>query len=158
MAIFKVLVTQEVLPSYMLMKHIRTFEDICRYILFPFLQLFIPKYDISNSEVRDIEIKDSNDEISSQISHNLSNHSQPNRTQIELWGRAPGLLKQSLVITFLGDYSNIGVHYIEGRQFRISITSLEKDNRGLNQLNLDLIFDQQSFEYFFVTLDAREFT
>lgn len=106
---------------------IRTFEDLCKYIIFPFMQLFIPKKHDDSSDCTS-----SNHDVSSQISHNLSNASCPNKTQIELWGRAPGLLKQSIVFSFLGDICNLGIHYIEERNFRVSITSLEKESKGLN--------------------------
>jgi len=35
--------TKEVIPSYTSVYHIRSFEDLCKYVLFPFMQLFIPK-------------------------------------------------------------------------------------------------------------------
>ena len=76
------------------------------------------------------------------MSHNLSNASNPNKTQIELWGRSPGLLKQSIVFDFLRDVCNIAIYHVEDRNFRVSITSLEKENKGLNQLVLDLMVDE----------------
>jgi hypothetical protein len=38
----KLLATKEILPPYMLMSHIRSFEDMSKYLLFPFMQLCIP--------------------------------------------------------------------------------------------------------------------
>lgn len=59
---------------------------------------------------------------------------------------------------FIGDICNIGVHYIEDTHFRVSITSLERDSKGLNQLSLDLTFDQQSFDHLFNPLDPSSYT
>jgi len=156
----KLLVTKEVLPASTSINHIRCFEDMAKYLLFPFMQLFIPA---TGNELANLD--DSSDasshhegvyEVSSQISHNLSNASTPNKTRIELWARAPGLLKHSIVIHFLRDICNIAIYHIEDRNFRISITSLEKENKGLNQLVLDLKVDEQSFEYFFKGLEAKD--
>ena len=41
-AIMKIMVIKDVLPPYVSINHIRTFEEMCKYILFPFMQLFIP--------------------------------------------------------------------------------------------------------------------
>ena len=96
-------------------------------------------------------------EVSSQISHNLSNASNPNKTQIELWARAPGLLKNSVVIEFLGDHCNLGIHYTEERCFRICITSLNKDRGLLNQILLDMVADEQSFDLLFKAQNVEDF-
>jgi len=62
-----------------------------------------------------------------------------------------------VAINFLGDDCHVGIHHIEDRNFRVSITSMEHENGGLNQLLLDMIVDEQSFEHLFKPLDAREF-
>ena len=54
------------------------------------------------------------------------------KTAVEIWGKAPGSFKESIVINFLGDVCNIGIHYIEQCNFRVSITTLELENKGLN--------------------------
>jgi len=41
-SLMKVLAIKEVLPPYVTVSHIRTCEDMCKYLLFPFMQLFIP--------------------------------------------------------------------------------------------------------------------
>ena len=75
-----------------------------------------------------------------------------------MWGRAPGLLTTSFVFeSFLGDVTNVGIHYIEQRNFRVSLTSLEKETKGLNSLFLDLVVDEVSFETLFKTQDPSEF-
>ena len=38
----KVLAIKEVLPPYVTVSHIRSCEDMCKYLLFPYMQLFIP--------------------------------------------------------------------------------------------------------------------
>ena len=111
-SLLKILNVKDVLPPYITISHIRTFSEMCKYLIFPFMQLFVPGETDSASEV--------------------SIESSPKKTQIELWARAPGLLKQSVVIEFLGDECNLAVHYIEERNFRISITSLNKDHGVLN--------------------------
>lgn len=111
---------------------------MCKYLLFPFMQLFVP-----------------GDQDSATGTEQESLESSPQKTQIELWARAPGLLKQSVVIDFLGDECNLGIHYIEERNFRISITSLNKDH-VLNQILLDMDFDEQSFELLFIPLNIEQ--
>jgi hypothetical protein len=64
-------------------------------------------------------------------------------------------LKQSVVIEFLGDECNVGIHYIEERNFRVSITSLNKDHGILNQIMLDMVFDEQSFDLLFIPLKVE---
>jgi hypothetical protein len=41
-SLMKVLMTKEVLPPYVSISHIRSFEDMCKYLIFPFMQLYIP--------------------------------------------------------------------------------------------------------------------
>ena len=40
--IMKTINIKEVLPSYRSISHIRSFEQLCKYLIFPFMQLFIP--------------------------------------------------------------------------------------------------------------------
>ena len=131
-SLMKLLMTKEVLPQCTSINHIRCFEDMAKYLLFPFMQLFIPATGNEMANLEESSEVSSHHEVSSQISHNLSNASNPNKTQIELWGRSPGLLKQSIVIDFLRDVCNIAIYHVEDRNFRVSITSLEKENKGLN--------------------------
>ncbi len=51
---------------------------------------------------------------------------------VELWQRAPGLFKESVGIQFLNNFCNLGIHHTENRHFRISLTSLEKNNDVFN--------------------------
>jgi hypothetical protein len=44
----KILVVKEVLPFYKPISHIRRFEDLCKYLLFPFMHLYIPKESLNN--------------------------------------------------------------------------------------------------------------
>lgn len=159
--IMKTLNVKEVLPSYRSIRHIRSFEQLCKYILFPFMQLFIPadqaekiERELGSSSGAQNSIRD----ISSQISNNLSSVDAPNKTGIEIWGRAPGLLKSSIAIQFLGNSCNVGVHHIEKNQFKISITSLSLNEDAFNQLLIDMVVDEQSMEYFFKEIDPNEFT
>ena len=46
----------------------------------------------------------------------------------------------------------MAVHYIEERNFRISISSLNKEHGVLNQIMLDMVFDEQSFDLLFVPM------
>lgn len=68
---------------------------------------------------------------------------------IELWQRAPGLFKESVGIQFLNNFCNLGIHHTENRHFRISLTSLEKNNDVLNQIILEMIFTKDAFENVF---------
>jgi hypothetical protein len=42
-ALLKIPMTKVVIPSYTSVFHIRSFEDLCKYVIFPFMQLYIPK-------------------------------------------------------------------------------------------------------------------
>lgn len=91
------------------------------------------------------------------MSHQLSNQSMLSKTQIELVGRAFGLFKQSVAIPFLGDICNVALHHIDGKNFRICLVSLNKENGGLNQIVLDLVFDEQSFNFLFEVKNSKDF-
>lgn len=71
-SIMQLLVAKDVLPAYKQIKTIRCFEDVCKFLLFPFMQLFIPK---GNGQDDSYGEQSSVNEVNSQISHTLSNAS-----------------------------------------------------------------------------------
>jgi hypothetical protein len=41
-SILKILNVKDVLPPYITISHIRTLEELCKYLIFPFMQLYLP--------------------------------------------------------------------------------------------------------------------
>lgn len=42
LSLLKVFMVKEIIPSYKCISHIRTLEEFCNYLLFPFMQVYIP--------------------------------------------------------------------------------------------------------------------
>jgi len=68
---------KEVLPSYISVSTIRSFEDLCKYVLFPFMQLRIPKGKEMDNDTSDM-LSPCSDES------NLRNP-EGNKSQIDIW-------------------------------------------------------------------------
>jgi hypothetical protein len=132
-SIFNLLMVRDVLPSNLPVKNVRTFADICKFFVFPFmLTTIVPentnplqKDDSSNSQGRPTKRHDSGGN-SVNIQTNQSIGEQIQYRQIELWGRPPGLLNQQAPIKFLNNLCNVTlVHILGERNFRLTITSLD---------------------------------
>ena len=126
-SILKILVIKDVLPSYVTLSHIRSFKDLCKYLLFPFLHVITP-HDASQlkGEGSSIDCSCSQKDMTSLKSHNMSNnsHQNSNKLTVDIQARAPGLFKCSVAMKFLGEYCNVGLHYVEDRFFKISLINL----------------------------------
>lgn len=161
----KILMTKEVLPASKPISHIRSFSDVCRYILFPFMKLYVPKdtHEDQSAESRVPTLSNSQkfnnlkQEVSSQISHNLSNGSQPNKSQIELQGRAVGIINGLIEMEFLSNRCLLSLHFIDACKFRVSITNIEKENNAMNMLAFDLITDRETYQTLFKEIHSSDF-
>jgi hypothetical protein len=94
-SIFKLLLVKDVLPSFLPIRNIRTFKELCRYFIFPFMLLASEKSneDGSNSNQVSPSSPIQMDSIggSNTQSQTISG---PHSRTIELWGRSPGLFSK----------------------------------------------------------------
>jgi hypothetical protein len=94
--ICKLIIVREVLPYSTPLKLIKTFADFCKICIFPFLMFLGPE---DESRMSEMSSRSFDDEFSqTQSILNL----EANQRQVELWGRAPGLLNSDFThIQFL---------------------------------------------------------
>eukprot|EP00347_Sterkiella_histriomuscorum_P005987 403354508 len=147
-SILNLIIVKDVLPPFLPIKNIRTFTDICKYFIFPFLLT------TSENKLEENLTPDSNNNHNQVAPPQLSNRNS-NERFIEIWGRSPGLLSQPTQIMILKNLCNVSLHYASDRYFKLAITSL--DQESANSLYLDLYFDESSFDKYFQMLDPADF-
>ena len=72
-SVMKLLVTKQVLPSDKPLAQIRSVTDMAQFLLFPFTKLYLPQEIERDSSSQNSQAK--RVDVTSQISHNLSNRS-----------------------------------------------------------------------------------
>lgn len=97
--LLKLMVVKDVLPNKNPFKNVTTFEDFCRFFVFPFIQIGDPDEEENIPE---------------------------NTKIIEMWGRAPGFLDSETYITFLGQACYVALNYMHDYTVRMAITALDK--------------------------------
>ena len=113
--IFKLLIVKDVLPPTQPIRNVRTFQDLCRYFIFPFMLTTVT----DNSGRKDEGDGESSSGPGVQDS---SGHS---FGHVELWGRPPGLLSSQALVMFLKNRCNVSLHNVGDKIFRLSLTLLD---------------------------------
>lgn len=68
---------------------------------------------------------------------------------IELDGLPVGILQEDVTIRFMNNECRLAMHYLQDESFRITITSLEGDNIQTVSINVELEFEQTTFDQLF---------
>lgn len=123
-SILKLLIVKDVLPPFVPIRNIRTFENLCKYFLFPFLLITNEQKTPSHQEEGGSQSNFTPTPGSPQY-QDADIQAGITRRGVELWGRAPGLFASERNIYFLKNVCNICLHYIHERYFRVAIISLD---------------------------------
>ena len=124
-SILNLIIVKDVLPPFLPIKNIRTFTDICKYFIFPFILTTPENKADENSTPGNDSKPNSPFNLDSNQASSTTNRNLSNERFIEIWGRSPGLLSQATQIVILKNLCNVSLHYASDRYFKLAITSLD---------------------------------